>query len=71
MSRTYKDRLWIGHKSQKANPLGVCRCSQCSVVKRKRRGGKKTTDVHFMKKTNRKAWKNNDGVDIRKGYYYG
>jgi len=67
MSRTYKDRVFESHRSMKANPLGVCRCLQCSAVKRT---GKSVSNVSKIKKHNRKVYKAGMDEKAKKGYYY-
>lgn len=67
MSRTNKDREFKSHRSQKANPLGVCRCLQCSAVKR---GMKQRGMVNKIKKHNRIMFKQGKDEQLKKGYYY-
>jgi len=67
MSRTTKDRELKSHKSNKANPLGVCRCLQCSAVKRKHRN---KSMVEKIKKHNRIVTKAGEDDKIKRGHYY-
>jgi hypothetical protein len=64
MSRTLKDNKKITHKPSdrsKPNPLGICRCRQCSSVRKISRG--KSSAVEKIKHKIRVGKE-------EKGYYY-